>query len=311
MLKRGTKSVEVQELQEKLVTLGYNVIVNGDFGFLTEIVVRDFQRHSGLIEDGIVGPNTKDKLVGFAPETFCPEVFETVTGFENHTAAAIESTLQKGLKGLGKTFYLAGLNNQIKWTHIVAHAILESASGTSKIARTKNNLFGWRAYDKAPFVSAKSFESFADCIYQWSAWFKKVYLDPNGKYFNGDSEFGVNIKYATSPIAGVNKSFLVRKVRKKANEYQERQMDRMINQKIARLLQKLSEVEQALTQIHRVLDEFRIWLRELADQERATHEIEQNPELSASLERGVQDIREGHILTHEEVFGTKGDENVL
>ncbi len=80
-------------------------------------------------------------------------------------------------------------------------------------------------------------------------------------------------------------------------------MDRMINQKIARLHQKLSEVEQALTQIHRVLDEFRIWLRQLADQERATHEIEQNPELVASLDRAREAVRESHLLNHQDIFG--------
>ncbi len=88
-------------------------------------------------------------------------------------------------------------------------------------------------------------------------------------------------------------------------------MEIELNQKIARLHQKLANAEVALREVHRMIDEFRIWLRELADGKRATYEIEQNPELSASLERGLQDIREGHILTHEEVFGTKGDENVL
>lgn len=214
MLKRGIKSIEVEKLQEKLVSLGYKLQIDGNFGARTKFCVCDFQRHTGLVADGIAGPLTQNMLAGFNADNYCPEVFELVTGVES--AAWIESVLQKGLKGLGRAFYVAQINNNVKWTHIVAHAILESASGTSKIARLKNNLFGFKAYDSSPYASAGKFESFEKCIYFWSSWLKITYLIPSGKYYNGDSEFGVNVRYATSPIAGVNKSFIVRDLRQRA-----------------------------------------------------------------------------------------------
>ncbi len=39
-------------------------------------------------------------------------------------------------------------------------------------------------------------------------------------------------------------------------------MDRMIDQEIARLHQKLTNAEIALREVHRLIDELRIWLRE-------------------------------------------------
>ena len=92
-------------------------------------------------------------------------------------------------------------------------AILESSWGTSLIARRKKNLFGWGAFDSSPYESAKISDTYARCIYEWTAWWNNTYLKETGKYYNGNHEKGVNVKYATSPVAGVNKSFIVRSLR--------------------------------------------------------------------------------------------------
>lgn len=59
MLQKGDYSNDVRELQEKLVSLGYDVGgVDGDFGKNTYAAVINFQSKNGLDADGIVGTMT-------------------------------------------------------------------------------------------------------------------------------------------------------------------------------------------------------------------------------------------------------------
>lgn len=57
-LKKGTRGPDVEQLQEYLYHLGYQLAVDGIFGAETDAVVRQFQRDRGLAVDGIVGPQT-------------------------------------------------------------------------------------------------------------------------------------------------------------------------------------------------------------------------------------------------------------
>ena len=62
-MKRGSKGPEVKDLQRRLHELGYNPgPVDGTFGPRTEEAVKAFQRDSGLVPDGIVGPRTRANL---------------------------------------------------------------------------------------------------------------------------------------------------------------------------------------------------------------------------------------------------------
>lgn len=61
-LRRGAKGETVELLQELLNVNGIQVVVDGDFGVLTEQAVRSFQESNGLRQDGIVGPWTWEKL---------------------------------------------------------------------------------------------------------------------------------------------------------------------------------------------------------------------------------------------------------
>jgi cytoskeletal protein RodZ len=63
VLRRGDESGDVSQVQAALVELGYSTAgVDGKFGPATEKAVRDFQKASGLTEDGVVGPATLSAL---------------------------------------------------------------------------------------------------------------------------------------------------------------------------------------------------------------------------------------------------------
>lgn len=64
MRKGWHNSTGVRKVQEKLNDLGYlpKLAEDGDFGIKTENAVKWFQRHSGLVKDGIVGKVTWAKL---------------------------------------------------------------------------------------------------------------------------------------------------------------------------------------------------------------------------------------------------------
>jgi hypothetical protein len=66
VIQKGAKGQAVKDLQLKLKTAyplyAKNLVVDGDFGAKTDAAVREFQRRSGLVVDGIVGPRTWAKL---------------------------------------------------------------------------------------------------------------------------------------------------------------------------------------------------------------------------------------------------------
>lgn len=61
-IKRGSKGDAVKQLQNVLISLGYSITVDGDFGYKTETIVKVFQKKNGLVADGIVGQQTWNKL---------------------------------------------------------------------------------------------------------------------------------------------------------------------------------------------------------------------------------------------------------
>jgi hypothetical protein len=74
--------------QEHLVTAGYTIPIDGDFGPATQSAVESFQTAKGLTIDGIVGPATWAALLSYAPApvTWAP------TGATIASAAAVRSS---------------------------------------------------------------------------------------------------------------------------------------------------------------------------------------------------------------------------
>ncbi len=61
--KRGSRGEIVRQIQKALAGAGLRVIVDGNFGPITEEAVREFQIKKGLKADGIVGPATLALLI--------------------------------------------------------------------------------------------------------------------------------------------------------------------------------------------------------------------------------------------------------
>ena len=105
-------------------------------------------------------------------------------------------------------FYYIEKQYNINGLFVAALAIHESNWGTSQIAKDKNNLFGYGAYDKNPYNSAYDFSACSEGIDLVSRVFIKYYLNPKGTkiyngeiaegtYYNGSTLTAINIKYAT------------------------------------------------------------------------------------------------------------------
>ncbi len=56
------RGAAVAELQELLNAHGFKLRVDGDFGYITEAAVKEFQRQQGLRIDGVVGAKTQAAL---------------------------------------------------------------------------------------------------------------------------------------------------------------------------------------------------------------------------------------------------------
>src|SRR3954454_12158080 len=63
LVRRGDQEHPVRTLQYLLRARGHTVVVDGNFGPLTEAAVRAFQQQKGLAVDGIVGPLTWSALI--------------------------------------------------------------------------------------------------------------------------------------------------------------------------------------------------------------------------------------------------------
>ncbi len=79
ILKRSSVyNAEVEVLQEKLNSIGYNVTVDGYFGKGTEKVVKEFQSDNNLVADGIAGKATFGKIEEIINATTVVNKFELV-----------------------------------------------------------------------------------------------------------------------------------------------------------------------------------------------------------------------------------------
>ncbi len=107
------------------------------------------------------------------------------------------------LAGKGQLFIDAGRQYGVNELFLAALALHESAFGTSYIAKGKNNLFGLKAYNAAPYDCAYYFHSLEENITYQAAYLRKYYLEPTDYRFNGpflgDKTKGINKVYSSDP----------------------------------------------------------------------------------------------------------------
>lgn len=103
--------------------------------------------------------------------------------------------------GLGEAFKKAERESKIHALFLTAIAVHESGMGTSRIAREKNNLFGWGAVDATPFDSAHSFVSKEAGILHVASRLRAMYINewklttPNqiGTRYASDKQWAVKV----------------------------------------------------------------------------------------------------------------------
>ena len=103
------------------------------------------------------------------------------------------------LAGLGKAYMETEARYHVSANYLVADSILESAWGTSQIARDKHNILGFGADDSHPYEDAVWFPSFAACVDTVARYVAEHYLDPRGGYYHGPTLRGMNVLWATDP----------------------------------------------------------------------------------------------------------------
>lgn len=101
------------------------------------------------------------------------------------------------LQGIGKDLIRIALENKVNPIYLLAHMVLETGWGKSKIFLEKNNLFGFGAIDKNPIAYALSFSSPVECLEKVVKFIAKEYLDEKGKFYAGPNLIGMNRHYAT------------------------------------------------------------------------------------------------------------------
>ncbi|MDZ5470395.1 SH3 domain-containing protein [Bacillus sp. 31A1R] len=104
----------------------------------------------------------------------------------NYIEKYVELTGKKSvLTDKGQVFIDAGNKYGVNPLFLAAHAIHESAYGTSAISLGKYNLFGFAAYDAAPYVSAYRFKNVDANIEYIARELKATYLNSSNWKHNG------------------------------------------------------------------------------------------------------------------------------
>lgn len=107
-----------------------------------------------------------------------------------------------------EAFYNADKTYHMNGVFLAAMAIHESGWGMSTIANDKKNLFGYGAYDRSPYESSFSFETYAEGIDLVAKVLVKYYINEEGtpiygeevakgSYYNEPTVAGVNVRYAS------------------------------------------------------------------------------------------------------------------
>ena len=187
----------------------YKILSNGTIGFVKSECTTYIKPNSKYEEEDTSGEaKSKSQLMANLdfnmslnkPSGLTLEQFKKILEDDRDTNKVLQNNAQY--------FYYIEKQYNVNGVFVASVAIHESAWGTSKIARDKNNLFGYGAYDSNPYNGAYSFSDYSECIDLIARVFVKYYLNPQGTsiyggekaegtHYNGPTLSGVNTKYAT------------------------------------------------------------------------------------------------------------------
>lgn len=124
--------------------------------------------------------------------------FEDVRLPSNLTLDEIEHLLDgTGLYSCSQDYLdaeeLYGVNTLL----LISITALESGWGNSRLAKEKNNLSGFMAYNIETFENAKTFSSKRESILKTAELLSVNYLNKDGRYYNGTSVECINKRYCT------------------------------------------------------------------------------------------------------------------
>lgn len=132
-------------------------------------------------------------------QTMNLETSSTLTATQINDFLATHARADSVLQHTGDLFIEAEKTFGVNAQYLVAHAIIESAWGTSYFARNRDNLFGYEAYTTNPDAAA-TFRSIEYDI-NFEGWFvRNEYLSASGQWFNGPNLDGMNVDYATGAV---------------------------------------------------------------------------------------------------------------
>ncbi|MCJ8007998.1 SH3 domain-containing protein [Lederbergia wuyishanensis] len=110
----------------------------------------------------------------------------TAAQINNYIANYEQSTKKKSvLSGKGQVFIDSGKKYGVNSLYLAAHAIHESAFGTSSLSYGKYNFFGFGAFDATPYVGAYRFPDIDSSIDFIAREMKSTYLNSNNWKFEG------------------------------------------------------------------------------------------------------------------------------
>lgn len=104
-----------------------------------------------------------------------------------------------GLANMGTDFVRAEKKYKVSALVLMGIAVHESNWGYSNLAKTKNNVVGFQAYD-SNVGAARTFSTKGDCIMVVASALNGNYLTTTGPYYNGLTLKDVNTRYASDKI---------------------------------------------------------------------------------------------------------------
>ena len=136
--------------------------------------------------------NKQYKLSRSCDEILLPHYnSNNLTELSNFTQEQIHTMLEgTRIQCLSAYYYEYEKIYKVNALFIISLTSLESGYGTSKLARTHNNLAGYRGSKSWTY-----FNSWHDCLNEVYRLIGQEYLSPDGRFYNGLDIKGVNSKY--------------------------------------------------------------------------------------------------------------------